>query len=424
MGKDKNKIIYLISFIFILALVFSFYFNRALFYPSSFDIVKGESHTFDFSFPFSLEYKRENKIAQPIFNEGHRILRKSYSLDGRDLGETNIKLKLLGMIPVKNYNVSVVERNHLIPGGKTIGVSLNTKGVLVVAITDVIDEQGNRVSPAKEAGLRVGDNIVGINGSKVLNSDHVVKILNENQDKEIEIKTIRNKKEINIKISPKKSIQDNTYRLGIWIRDKTTGIGTLTYYNLEDKSFGALGHGITDADTGKLLSVDNGIITQARVSEIEQGVKGTPGVLKGVFYKTDEVLGNVFLNNEFGIYGSLNEKNINVKNSQSIPIGFKNEVKLGKAYILTSLNNNEIEKYEIEIIKLQAQETEEQKSMIVKITDKDLLEKTGGIVQGMSGSPIIQNNKIIGAVTHVFINDPTKGYGLYIEWMLAQEDKF
>lgn len=419
---NRNKTI-LFFVLLITALLFTLQFNQILLYPSDFNIIKGEDKNLDISFPFSLDNGEKEDVVQTIFNEGHNHFKKSYSLNGVDTGEAQLQLKLLGLISVKNYNVNVINRPALIPGGNAIGVRLNTKGVLVVAITDVIDVEGKRTSPAKDSGLKVGDSIVAINDEKITNAEQVVEILNQIKDKEINIKVMRNKGEFITVATPVQCLQDNSYRLGIWVRDKTTGIGTLTYYNPKNNSFAALGHGIADVDTGKLLTVEDGLIMNAKVSDIQQGKKGTPGEIKGVFYKTDEVLGDISINNEFGIYGDLTDSFLGQNKLKPISIAFKEEVQEGKAHILTTLDENIIEKFEIEIVKVENQDKENQKSMIIKITDPKLLNKTGGIVQGMSGSPIIQNGKLIGAVTHVFVNDPTKGYGLYIEWMLNQEDK-
>lgn len=414
------------SFIFplILGLLFVVFLslNQILFYPSNIKLIQGEEKTLSASFPFSLEVIIDEQIAKPIFNEQKNSLKQSYDLNKISVGKTKLQLKLLGVIPVKDYDIDVVDRPRLVPGGNAIGVSLNTKGVLVVAITDVIDKDGNRISPAKDAGLKIGDSIIKINNEKVESSEHVVEILN-NQSKKINITILRNNTEFNTTAIPIKTLQDNSYRLGIWVRDKTTGIGTLSYYNYENESFGALGHGITDIDTGKLLTVENGLIMQAKVAGIQQGEKGTPGEIKGVFYKTDDILGDIKINNDLGIYGTIKTNPKTEIHGKPIPIAFKEEVKEGKAHILTTLDDNKVKKYDVEIVKAENQNKESQKSMIIKITDPALLKKTGGIVQGMSGSPIIQNGKLIGAVTHVFVNNPKKGYGLYIEWMLKQEEK-
>lgn len=412
MGKFRLKTKYLLLFILIFILFYSLNLSQSLFYPSNFKIIKGENKNLNISFPFSLDNK-DVSIVETIFNEG----KKSITLNGIDEGKTNLQVKLLGLIPVKNYNVDVVNRPVLIPGGNAIGVRMNTKGVLVVAVTEVIDIKGNRISPAREAGLKVGDSLIEINGEKISSAEQVVKILNNVKDEEVNIVVLRNKNEIKIAAKPVQCLQDNSYRLGIWVRDKTSGIGTMTFYHKESNKFGALGHGIADMDTGKLLNVDKGLVMNAKISDVEQGKKGTPGEIKGVFYKTDDILGEIYDNNDYGIYGVLKENN-EIKSRESIPIGYKDEVEIGKAFILSTLDDNKIDKYEIEILKVEPQDKAAQKSMVVKVTDERLLNKTGGIIQGMSGSPIIQNDRLIGAITHVFVNDPTKGYGLYIEWML------
>jgi stage IV sporulation protein B len=417
---NKKTILFLISIL----IIYTAICNKVLFHSSNLKIIKGENKKISISFPFYLEKDDRTDVVKTIFNEGSNGLKKQYNLNGVSPGRTNLELKLLGMFTIKNYDVNVVSRPELIPGGNTIGVRLNTKGVLVVAITDVIDINGNRVSPAKKAGLKIGDSIVKINDIKIKSAEEVVKILNDIKNEEVKLTILRNKNEFETTAIPVKCLQDNSYRLGIWVRDKTTGIGTLTYLDENNNGFGALGHGIIDVDTQSLLSVEDGLVIDAKVSDIELGKRGTPGEIKGVFYKSDEVLGKIKLNNEFGIYGKIEDDLILKNKNRTIPIAFKEEVEEGKAHILTTLDSNEIEEFEIEISKINSQNKADEKSMVIKVTDPKLLKKTGGIVQGMSGSPIIQNNRIIGAVTHVFVNDPTKGYGLYIEWMLEQSNRF
>lgn len=418
---DKLKLrkisIYFSVLIVICFVVLSFQINKILFYPGNLNIIKGENKDLSLSFPFSLDNNDDESIVQTIYNEGS----KTYNINGIELGESKMQLKLLGLIPLKNVNLNVIERPNLVPGGNSIGVRLNTKGVLIVAVTDVIDINGSRNSPAKDSGLKVGDSIITINDEKIVSAEQVVDILNKIKDEEVKIRILRNGYEFDTVSKAIQCMQDNSYRLGIWVRDKTTGIGTLTYLNPSNKSFGALGHGISDIDTGKLLTVEDGLIMNAKVSDITQGRKGMPGEIKGVFYKTEEILGDIKDNDEFGIYGKLKDSYLNENEFKTIPIAFKEEVSLGKAYILTTTTDNIVEKYEINIEKVDLQDRANQKSMIIRITDPKLLQKTGGIVQGMSGSPIIQDGKLVGAVTHVFINDPTKGYGLFIEWMLERD---
>lgn len=410
----------------LLTVIFAFFYivqvANVFYYPSEIKIAIGENKSIDVIFPFSLSVSsNEDLIVQSVYNQNlSNSLRKSYKIDGIDLGEVEFEVKLLGLIPIRKFDVNVVSRKELVPGGNAIGVRLNTRGVLVVAVTDVLGIDGNRYNPAKDAGIKPGDSILEINGVKVKDAEHVVKLLNELEEEKVKIILDRNNINYEVEVKPVKSMQDNCYRLGIWVRDKTAGIGTLTFYDKETKTFGALGHGITDMDTGSLLNVEYGKIMNAKIASVEQGKKGSPGEIKGIFYETEKELGQIYKNSSFGIFGIINDEFIKSNKLKPLPIGFKEEVKLGKAYILSTINDNKVEKFEVEIIKVQPQQYPDQKSMTIKITDERLLNKTGGIVQGMSGSPIIQDDKIIGAVTHVFVNDPTKGYGIYIEWMLEQ----
>ena len=391
-------------------------------FPQKVNILLGENKDLDVAFPFTLKVLQDNSkvVEYNKIDNSAFAFKRSYKLNSVNSGVAKVQFNLFGLFPVKDVEVNVMERINLIPGGNSIGVRLNTKGVLVVSVTDIIGIDGKRYSPAKLSGIKAGDSIIDINGEEVRDAEHVIELLNNVKDQEVTMVLERNNIRYTTMVKPVKSLQDNCYRLGIWVRDKTAGIGTLTFYDEESKTFGALGHGITDMDTGNLLNIKNGKIISARVSEVEQGKKGNPGEIKGIFYETENVLGDIQYNTPYGIFGNFKSINKRENKYKSIPIGLKEEVKEGKAYILTTINENKVEKFEIEIIKAQKQYAPEQKSMVVRITDKKLLEKTGGIVQGMSGSPIIQDGKLIGAITHVFVNNPTRGYGVYIEWMLQQ----
>ena len=417
--REYRKIFSLLVLVF--ALLYIIQITNIFYYPAEIKIAKGENRSIDVLFPFSLSALHdEDTIVQSTYNQNStKGFKKSYKIDGIDAGEVKFQLKFLGIIPVKKLDVNVVNRQSLVPGGNALGVRLNTKGVLVVAVTDVLGVDGKRYNPAKEAGIKTGDSILEVNHIKVKDAEHVVELLNQIQNNTVKIVVERNKIKFETEVAPVKSMQDNCYRLGIWVRDKTAGIGTLTFYDYDSKIFGALGHGITDMDTGNLLNVEYGKIMNAKIANIEQGKRGSPGEIRGIFYETENVLGEIIKNSPYGIFGVIADEFIKSNRTKPMPIGFKEEVKEGKAHILTTINNK-VEKYEIEILKAQPQQYPNQKSMTVKITDKKLLQKTGGIVQGMSGSPIIQDDKLIGAITHVFVNDPTKGYGIYIEWMLEQ----
>ncbi len=414
-----------ILFLAILLLVYTFQFYNIALLPSEIDIIKGETKNLNIVYPFTLGIIQEQNNILSIDENVSKLglsLINSYNFQCLTEGIAKVEYKLFGLIPIKDIKVNVKDRLYVIPGGHSIGVKVNTQGVLVVALSDVMGQDGKDYNPAKSAGIRVGDIILEINKTQIKNTKQIINLLTDLENESLYIKIKRDDKIIDKKVKPVKSKQDNCYRIGIWVRDRTAGIGTLTFYEPNSKTFGALGHGIIDVDTSKLIPVSKGEIMQARVSSIELGKKGTPGEIRGIFFESENVLGKVDKNTFYGIYGTAVKEIDNKLYSVPIPIATQREIKEGKAYILTTTDRREINRYEIEILKKESQSQPSQKSMIIKVTDNDLLRKTGGIVQGMSGSPIIQNGKLIGAVTHVFVNDPTKGYGIYIEWMIKNSE--
>ena len=320
-------------------------------------------------------------------------------------------------LPLKEVTISVLPERVLIPGGHSIGVRMNVKGVLIVGLEEIETPEGKFINPGLDAGLQIGDNILEINGTKVNNAAEVRQIVNKIKN-DVRLKVKRKDDMMNIKLTPVESADDNLYKIGVWVKDKTAGIGTLTFYDPSNNTFGALGHAITDPETGTVLSVAQGELLNSRVESVKQGKAGNPGEIKGIFYEADKPLGQLTKNTDYGIFGKTYSEIKNPIYQQPLQIGYQSEIKKGPAYILTTLEGDKVEKYSIVIEKINRQSKASTKSMVIKVTDKRLLDKSGGIIQGMSGSPIIQNNKIIGAVTHVFVNDPQKGYGIFIEWML------
>lgn len=318
-------------------------------------------------------------------------------------------------------SVSVVSERVLIPGGQSVGVQMDVKGVLVVGLEEITTSDGTIVNPGMDAGLEIGDMILAVNGTKVYKAKEVEELVNQIQDT-IKLKVKRKNRTFNIELTPVINKEDGLYKLGVWIKDKTAGIGTLTYYDPVNETFGALGHAITDPDTGAILTINNGKLLQAQVQEVKEGKSGEPGEIQGVFYETDSPLGDLELNCEFGIYGESYHPIENTLYDKPLVVGTTDQVEKGTAYILTTLENNEIQRFEIEIEKINHFHSDSSKNMVLHVTDETLLEETGGIVQGMSGSPIIQNERIIGAVTHVLVNDPTRGYGIFIENMLEASE--
>lgn len=334
--------------------------------------------------------------------------------------EKNVKSSLDGLLKVKKAFAKDNQDIMVYPGGQPIGVKLNTKGVLVVALSDIEGINGKTPSPAANAGVEIGDSIIKINNITINHAEDVTRFINRKKNSEISLKLQRRNdpKIFNIKVKPTIDSADGKQKIGLWVRDSTAGVGTLTLYDAKTNKFAALGHPITDSDTGTILNVNDGVIISSNIISIKKGTRGTPGELRGLFIDENKIRGQLINNTGCGIFGNGTKSLINNKFNKPMKVGLRDEIKEGKAQILTTVNGNEPELFEIEIQKLLAQKTSGSKSMIIKITDPRLLEKTGGIVQGMSGSPIIQNNKIVGAVTHVLINKPDVGYGIYIEWML------
>ena len=315
--------------------------------------------------------------------------------------------------------VQAQEQKYVYAGGNAVGIYLNTKGAMLMGSNSVITKNG-LVDVLKDSELQVGDLILSVNGIEICDIEDITNAINlENYNGEaVEIKYQRKNKEHITMIKPAKDVQSGKYKLGIWVKNDTTGVGTLTFV-LEDGRFGALGHKITDG-TKSGFAIQDGKIYSSNIIGVQKGQKGRPGELKGLFLQGKNAQGIIDKNIYVGVFGKLEETSslFNSASQRKYEIGGKSSARPGKAKILSCIDGTEVKEYDIEIIKANYQNTSREKSMVVKVTDKTLLEKTGGIVQGMSGSPIIQNGKLIGAITHVFINDPTKGYGIYLDWMI------
>lgn len=356
-----------------------------------------------------------------VFGEDNIGVAVSERLDTPILSTTvngdSAVVRLLGVLPVKNVSLNVVNTQSLCPGGMAFGVKFFTEGVLVVGITGV-SGFGITVSPAEEAGIKKGDVIVSVNGTKPESADDLKAMINESRMNAVSIELERDGKRISTTLYPALSAEHNEYRAGLWVRDSTAGIGTVTYVNAADGSFAGLGHGICDSDTGAIMPLGRAVVVDVDINGIKRGKVGSPGELRGAFDKVQR--GVIKQNTETGVYGSFDTVPQGL--AAPLPIGYKEELKTGKAFIYTTLHGQTPEKFEIEIEKLY-RDSGSTKNFLIKVTDSRLLDETGGIVQGMSGSPIIQNGKLVGAVTHVLINDPTRGYGIFIENMLQASEK-
>lgn len=413
-----------ILFLVLIAVPITLFLQIYFVFPSNLLLLEGEEYTYNVGTPIRIDAEVDKS---GVLSLNGNIVDDSYSvnlqsplvLKSESQGSFNVNLKLFGVIPFRSVNVSVLPNNSIVPCGSTVGVKLYTDGILVIGMSEVNGIDGKKYTPWKQAGIEEGDFIESIGNHKVESIEHLIELVEMSQGNELNVNIRRAGKLINTVITPVKCSENSQYKLGLWVRDSTAGIGTLTFYDPNTNYFGALGHGITDVDTGELLTVGRGTILKSSVISVRKGKKGKPGELKGVFMQQDSSLGEIKLNSECGIFGKL-YGNIESNYMKPMPIALRTQVKEGKAYILSNVKGEKIEKFEIEIQKVMRQNEENSKGMIIKITDPDLIEATGGIVQGMSGSPILQDGKVIGAVTHVFVNDPTRGYGIFIDWMLKK----
>lgn len=329
-------------------------------------------------------------------------------------GSYQIRCKWLGVLPLKTIKVHTVEKQEVLVSGSPVGIYMETKGVLVIDSGEITDREGIRRTPAEHI-IQSGDYICEIDGKVLTGKRQLMQLVRENQGEPMELQVIRHQETIKLEMTPVET-EDGSYKLGIWVRDNIQGIGTLTYVE-PNGTFGALGHGISDADTGERLEISDGDLYRADILSIRKGTAGTPGELRGVInYREENRIGTICGNSQYGIRGQM-EPGKYTESMKKIPTGLKQEIQTGKAEIRCDIGDG-IQEYQCEILEIDSNARDTNKCFVLRITDDDLLSRTGGIVQGMSGSPVLQNGKLIGAITHVFVNDPTKGYGIFIENMM------
>lgn len=327
-----------------------------------------------------------------------------------------VDISLLNIIPIKSSRVSVSQRHYVIPSGEIFGLKLYSNGVMIVGTNDVVTDNGT-VNPAKAAGLKVGDVILSINGTKVNTGSQVSELFGKCSGEQVTLSVLRQDGIVEISLTPVICSADNCYKVGIWIRDSAAGIGTITYYDTNSGIFGSLGHAVCDVDTAQIIPILNGEAVKARITGCYKGKSGTAGELCGVF--SGGSIGSIMINGENGVYGVADTAKLEKRNV--VPVATPSETKEGKAQIISTVDSEGAKYYDIEITKIY-KDSGSVRNMAVKVTDPELIEKTGGIVQGMSGSPIIQNGMLVGAVTHVFINDSLQGYAIFAENMLSASD--
>lgn len=394
-----------ILIVLFLLVIFVYICNITLM-PNNLILIQGETLDLKTIYGITVGRKQEGKVLQASSNLNKNKV--------NDTGKIEVSLNLFGNIPVKKMDVNVIPKSKVVPVGKAIGMKLYTEGVLVVGMSEI-----NGKKPYENSGIQEGDAIIEINNEQIENTNDLIETVNKSNGKTVEVKYKRNEQTITTSIEPAK-VNENEYKLGLWVRDAAAGVGTMTFYEPSSGMFAALGHGIADIDTSELINIESGELTTTNILSIVKGQKGTPGEIRGTI-ENSKSLGSIYKNTSFGVYGKVQSKNkLDINNMEEMDVALRDEIKTGKAQILCELENGKTEKYDVEIKKLYLNNNENNKSMVIKITDEKLIEKTGGIIQGMSGAPIIQNGKFIGAVTHVLVNDPTVGYGVFADIMIKQ----
>lgn len=375
------------------------------------NLVVFEGETISMKTLLGLNIKINDETIETLSNNSQSITQQP--------GKATLEVSLFDNINIKNVNVDVLPRTKVIPVGNIAGVKLYTNGVLVVGMSEIEGDDNKKYKPYENTGIKEGDTIVKINENLINSTEELIETVNESQGKDVKVQYIHQEETKECSISPVKTA-NSQYKIGLWVRDSAAGVGTVSFYEPSTKTFGALGHGITDIDTNELINIASGEFVTTRILNITKGESGNPGKIQGTVENQSNI-GTIFKNSKFGIYGKVdNLSSLNIDTSKEMEVALREEIKTGKATILCSLDNQTPQEYEIEIEKIYKENNYDNKSMQIKITDQRLLDKTGGIIQGMSGSPIIQNGKFVGAVTHVLVNDPTKGYAVFGDIMLKQ----
>ncbi|MFC5467871.1 SpoIVB peptidase [Cohnella suwonensis] len=392
-------------------------------FPSQLRLFQGQAVSLHYAMPVHAEGSVNPQVAEINGSNGSSMrvdLSRPLSIQPKHSGITDLKLKLFGRIPFKTVRLQVIPNLKVIPGGQTIGVKVKAAGIMVVGHHLVQTKNRSKVSPGEDAKLKLGDLIVEINGETCNDISKIAPYAESagRTGEALRLLVQRGKDRFKTTLKPAYDEEDKAWRLGLYIRDSAAGVGTLTFYAPDQGVYGALGHVITDMDTQSPIVVGSGEIVQSNVNSISKSQSGEPGEKRASFLKGGKTLGNVERNTPFGIFGQMKQLPDHAYQPEPISVAFAEEVKEGPAQMLTVVEKQKVERFDIEIVHVAKQSAPATKGMVIKITDKQLLERTGGIVQGMSGSPIIQNGKLVGAVTHVFVNDPSSGYGCFIEWML------
>lgn len=359
---------------------------------------------------YSVSVPNEDTSRQVLTNSSSALSEKNQD------DHYKINISLLETIPIKSSYVTVSKRKYVVPGGDVFGIKMYTDGVLIVGMDDVLTAQGNK-NPGKEAGLETGDVIKELNGVKINTVSQLTSFFEKTGDEKIKVKASRDGKPYEAELTLQKSLNDQKSKAGLWVRDSAAGVGTITYYDSSTGVFGSLGHAVCDVDTGKIMPFNSGKAVEAVINGCYRSTDKCAGELCGVF--GNDNIGDLKVNCDRGLYGTLYE----VPKGKAIPVATSREVTVGDVQIISTVDSQGPKYYDARIVRVIKGSEDEEKNMVIEITDPELIEKTGGIVQGMSGSPIIQNGMLVGAVTHVFLNKPLQGYAIFAENMLSVSEK-
>ncbi len=386
--------------------------------PNHIYLFRNQETMLDLDVPVSCSWKQTKEAIQVLSGQKGKSpeisLKNPLAVKASALGTYQAELKLFGMVHYKNIHFDVIEKEKVMPSGKAVGLYIRSKGLMVLGTTRVTGKDGLSYEPAKDI-LMEGDSIRKVDGVDVDTIDQVVERLQKGRGENVKLTVKRKRSTIRLKLD-KVLCKDGEYRLGVWLREDTEGIGTLSFLTRKNE-FAALGHGISDIDTGEVIPVETGKVYPAVIEDIKKGTAGSPGELVGsVILGERNCIGTIKSNTILGITGKIENQTEGYRESEALPVGLKHEVKKESAWILCETGNG-VARYKIEILEIRLN-SKDNKGMVIRVTDPELIKRTGGIVQGMSGAPIIQNGKVIGAVTHVFVNEPREGYATFIENML------
>ncbi len=405
----KKRLIKMLSLVFILFIIYVYILaiDRI---PNSLVLFEGEQFSIKIPIGISIKLKDSDTI-ETSSTDATQI--------SKNVGKKLLSVSLFDSIALKNVDVDVLPKTTVIPVGNIAGVKLYTSGVLVVGMSEINGQDNKKYKPYENTGIEEGDTIIQINQNEITSTDELIETVNMSKGEDITLKYIHGEETKTCSITPVKT-SNNEYKLGLWVRDSAAGVGTVTFYEPSTRTFAALGHGITDIDTNELINISSGEFVTTRILNITKGESGNPGKIQGTVEKQENI-GTISKNTKFGIYGIVdNLSTLKIQASKEMQVASRDEIQEGEATILCSLDGEQAKEYKIEITKIYKDNNYDNKSMKIKVIDKTLIDKTGGIIQGMSGSPIIQNGKFIGAITHVLVNNPEEGYAVFGDIMLKQ----